>query len=342
MLRRLRVRPRSHAAAVWTLTAALVAVSVLLWLAVRGLELPFAGGPSLPLWMLAVSFGVSEVFVMHIRIKRHAQTFSLAEIPLVFGLAFATPGGLVLAQTVGVAIALALHRRQKPLRLTFNVAQRACTTLLAVVFVAVSQSVLPAGWPSLWVSLFGATLLADVVGGMLINVAIGLSDDKMKLFDQVIGLGTSLTVANTALGIVGVMVFLQQPAAILLVVAPAATTYLAGKAFTDLQRKHDDLLQLQRATGLAQRRSNVRTWSRCSSITCGRCSTPTSPRCSCGRKAVTDPRALSGRAGRRGDRVRTGALGSHGGRLGSRGIRARVGPSFATDPQRGAPALLRG
>jgi signal transduction histidine kinase len=253
MLRRLRSIPRSPAAGVRILTTALFALSVLLWFAVRGEEPPFAGGSSLPLWMLAVSFGVAEVFVMHIRIARHAQTFSLAEIPLVFGLAFATPGGLVLAQTVGVAIALAVHRRQKPLRLTFNVAQRACTTLLAVVFVAVSRSALPEGWPSLWVSLFGATLLADVVGGMLINVAIGLSDDKMKLFDQVIGLGTSLTVANTALGIVGVMVFLQQPAAILLVVAPAATTYLAGKAFTDLQRKHVDLLQLQRATGLAQR-----------------------------------------------------------------------------------------
>jgi len=253
MLRRLRISRRSPAAGVWILTTALFALSALLWFAVRGEEPPFAGGSSLPLWMLAVSFGVAEVFVMHIRIARHAQTFSLAEIPLVFGLAFATPGGLVLAQTVGVAIALAVPRRQKPLRLTFNVAQRACTTLLAVVFVAVSRSALPEGWPSLWVSLFGATLLADVVGGMLINVAIGLSDDKMKLFDQVIGLGTSLTVANTALGIVGVMVFLQQPAAILLVVAPAATTYLAGKAFTDLQRKHDDLLQLQRATGLAQR-----------------------------------------------------------------------------------------
>ena len=252
MLRRLRGRPRSHAA-VWILTTALFAGSVLLWFGVRGEEPPFAGGPSLPLWVLAVSFGVAEVFVMHIRIARHAQTFSLAEIPLVFGLAFATPGGLVLAQTVGVGIALAVHRRQKPLRLTFNVAQRACTTLLAVVFVAVCRSALPAGWPSLWVSLFGATLLADLVGAMLINVAIGLSDDKIKLLDQVIGLGTSLTVANTALGIVGVMVFLQQPAAVLLVVAPAATTYLAGKAFTDLQRKHDDLLQLQRATGLAQR-----------------------------------------------------------------------------------------
>jgi signal transduction histidine kinase len=238
---------------VWILTTALFAVSVALWLGVRGEEPPFAGEQSLPLWVLAVSFFVAEVFVMHIRIARHAQTFSLAEIPLVFGLAFATPGGLVLAQAVGVGIALAVHRRQKPLRLTFNVAQRTFTTLLAVVFVVVCRSALPAGWPSLWVSLFGATLLADLVGAMLINVAIGLSDDKIKLFDQVIGLGTALTVANTALGIVGVMVFLEQPAAVLLVVAPAATTYLAGKAFTDLQRKHDDLLQLQSATGLVQR-----------------------------------------------------------------------------------------
>jgi signal transduction histidine kinase len=252
MLRGVRGRPGSHAA-VWILTAALFAGSALLWFGVRGEEPPFAGGPTLPLWVLAVSFGVAEVFVMHIRIARHAQTFSLAEIPLVFGLAFTTPGGLVLAQAVGVGIALAVHRRQKPLRLTFNVAQRGFTTLLAVVFVAVCRSALPDGWPSLWVSFFGATLLADLVGAMLINVAIGLSDDKINLLDQVIGLGTSLTVANTALGIVGVMVFLQEPAAVLLVVAPAATTYLAGKAFTDLQRKHDDLLQLQRATGLAQR-----------------------------------------------------------------------------------------
>ena len=121
MLRRPLIRPPSHAASVWILSTALFAVSVALWFGVRGVEPPFAGGPSLPLWVLAVSFGVAEVFVMHIRIARHAQTFSLAEIPLVFGLAFATPGGLVLAQTVGVAIALAVHRRQKPLRLTFNV-----------------------------------------------------------------------------------------------------------------------------------------------------------------------------------------------------------------------------
>lgn len=253
MLQRLRARYVSHATAVWMLTTSLLLVSVLIWLGVRAEEPPLAGERSVPLWALALAFGLAEVFVMHIRIARHAQTFSLAEIPLVFGLMFASPGGLVLAQTVGVGVALAVHRRQNPQRLTFNVAQRAFTTLIAVVVVSVCLSAFPAGWPAVWVGVIGATLVADVIGGMLINVAIALSDDRLRLFDEVLGIGTALTVASTALGILAVMVYLQHPASVLLVTAPAATTYLAGKALTDLQRKHDDLLQLQRATGLAQR-----------------------------------------------------------------------------------------
>jgi signal transduction histidine kinase len=252
VLQRLRARYVSHATAVWMLTTSLVVVSALIWLWVRGEQPPLAGDRSVPLWALAAGFGLAEVFVMHIRIARHAQTFSLAEIPLVFGLMFVSPGGLVLAQTIGVGVALALYRRQKPVRLTFNVAQRALTTLVAVVVVSASLTALPR-WPALWIIVLGATLVADVIGGMLINVAIGLSDNKLRLFDQVFGVGTALTVANTALGILAVMVYLEHPASVLLVAAPAATTFLAGKALTDLQRKHDDLLQLQRATGLAQR-----------------------------------------------------------------------------------------
>ena len=253
MLQRLRARYVSHATAVWMLTMSLLLGSALIWLEMQGEVPPLAGQRTVPLWALALAFGLAEVFVMHIRIARHAQTFSLAEIPLVFGLMFVSPGALVLAQTIGVGLALALHRRQKPVRLTFNLAQRAFTTLVAVVVVSVSLSALPAGWPALWIGVLGATLVADMIGGMLINVAIALSDGGLRLFDQVVGVGTALTVANTALGLLAVIVYVEHPASVLLVVAPAAMTYLAGKALTNLQRKHDDLLQLQRATGLAQR-----------------------------------------------------------------------------------------
>jgi signal transduction histidine kinase len=243
----------SHSARVWVLTASLFVLTILMWFALRDVRPLLFGRASVPLWLLALSFGVAEVFVMHIRIVRYAHSFSLSEIPLVFGLAFVTPGVLVLAEAIGVAVALAVHRRQKPLRLGFNVAQRTFTTLLTVAFLWACRSVLPTGWPALWISVFCATLLADVIGGTLINIAISLSEGRFKLFDQVIGIGTALTFANTALALVAIMVFLQHPAAVILVAVPAATTYLAGRAFTDLQRKHQEVVQLQRATALAQR-----------------------------------------------------------------------------------------
>ncbi len=253
-MRSRRGRGFSHPTRVWALTTSLLGIAGLMWLAVRRETPLLAGRESVPLWLLAVSFGIAEVFVMHVRIARHAHSFSLAEIPLVFGLAFVSPGALVVAEVAGVAVALAIHRRQKPLRLAFNVAQRACTTLLAVGVAAMIGAVLPdGGWPAMWLSLFGATAVADVAAGMLINLAISLSEGRLRLFDQVVGIGSVLTVANTALALVAVMAFLEHPAGVIFVAAPAATTYLAGKAFTDLQRKHQDVVQLECVTSLAQR-----------------------------------------------------------------------------------------
>lgn len=241
------------AARVWSLTTALCITTTVLWFGLRDVAVPLVHGPSLPGWLLAIGFGVAEVFVMHLRIARHAHSFSLSEIPLVLGLAFVSPGTLVCAQAVGIGIALAVHRRQKPLRVAFNIAQRSVTALAAFAIVAFGRTLLGSGWVPVWISVFAATLLSDFVGAVLINAAISLSEGSNRLFDQVVGVGTALTFANTALALVATMVVLQHPAAVMLVAVPATTTFLAGKAYADLQRKHENLKMLQRSTGLAQR-----------------------------------------------------------------------------------------
>jgi signal transduction histidine kinase len=238
---------------VWTLTTILAASSVGTWLIVRDLDSPLVRGPSIPWWLLAMGFGLAEVFVMHLRIARHAHTFSLSEVPLVLGIAFVSPGALVVAQAVGIGAALAVHRRQRPLRLAFNIVQRSITALLAFGVVAAGLTLLGEGWAQTWMLVFGAMLLADLIGAVLINAAISLSEGRVQLFDQVVGIGTGLTFANTALALVATMVVRQHPAAVVLVAVPAATTFLAGKAYADLQRKHENLNQLQRSTGMAQR-----------------------------------------------------------------------------------------
>jgi signal transduction histidine kinase len=257
MVRQRRAASRvSHSVLVWALTASLFAACAGIFSLERGISVPLVTGPDVPWWLLAAGFAIAEVFVMHLRIARHAHSFSLSEIPIVLGLAFVAPGHLVIAQAVGMGLALAIHRRQRPLRLAFNVGQRSFTALVAFAVVAGLRVRLGPGWLGVWASIFAAMLIADVVGGLLINLAISLSEGKLSLFDQVVGIGTALTFANTSLALVAMMVVLQHPAAVILVAVPAATTFLAGKAFADLQRRHENLVQLQRSTGLVQRSLN--------------------------------------------------------------------------------------
>jgi signal transduction histidine kinase len=238
---------------VWTLTVVLAAASVGMWIVLRRTTAPLIQGPHIPWWLLAVGFGLAEVFVMHLRIARDAHSFSLSEIPLVLAIAFASPGVLLTAQAVGIAVALTVHRRQKPLRVAFNVAQRSVTASIAFAVVALGTSVLGVNWLAIWGSVFVGTISTDVLGGVLINSAIRFSEGSGRLFDQVVGVGTALTFANTSLALVATMVVIQHPAAIVLVSVPAATTFLAGKAYADLRRKHENLNLLQRSTRLVQR-----------------------------------------------------------------------------------------
>ena len=43
---------------------------------------PLGPGPDLPWWALAAMFGAVEVCVLHVQVRREAQTVSLHEIPL--------------------------------------------------------------------------------------------------------------------------------------------------------------------------------------------------------------------------------------------------------------------
>jgi signal transduction histidine kinase len=242
----------SGARRVWLLTAAVGMTALVVLRLVSADGRVVVSGPHVPWWLLAVGFGFAEIFVMHLRIARHAHSFSLGELPLVVGLALATPVDIVIAQAVGVAIVLAVYRRQSALRIAFNIGQRSLTAVLAVAVFAGTTGAVHRGWVGIWLGAFAAMLLADLVAGVLINAAISLSEGTWMLFDQVVGIGTALTIANTALGIVAVMVVREQPASILLVTLPAATTFLAGKAYADVQRKHDEVLLLERSTRLAQ------------------------------------------------------------------------------------------
>ena len=90
--------------------------------------------PELPWWAIAVFWALAETCVVHLHFRRSAHSFSLADFPFVFGLAFASGDGFVVGALVGAGAAYAF-RRLPPVKLAFNLAQLALAVCVAFVIV---------------------------------------------------------------------------------------------------------------------------------------------------------------------------------------------------------------
>ena len=95
---------------VWLYVAALAVLAASAWALVSHDNAPHAT-PQLPWWAVALGFAFAEICVVHVSFRRSAHSFSLADVPFVFGLVFATGDDFVLGALVGTGIVWGLIRR---------------------------------------------------------------------------------------------------------------------------------------------------------------------------------------------------------------------------------------
>jgi diguanylate cyclase (GGDEF)-like protein len=229
------------AARVWALTAVLTAVSLLLYgLVIRDLA-QIEAPVSLPWWLIAIAFALTEVFVVALQFRRDTHSFSLSEIPLVLGLFFLRPDLLLLAQLLGSGLALAAYRRQPPVKVAFNVANLWITTTLAVlVFRALFHGHDAVGLNG-WLGAFGATLSADALSLLMISTAIALSSGKPREMRRLFATGGAASFFNTSLALVIITVLWLQPEAVWLPLVLAAILFVAYRGYASVREKHESL-----------------------------------------------------------------------------------------------------
>ena len=61
--------------------------------------------PHLPWWVIAAGWAVAEACVVHLKFRRSAHSFSLADIPFVFGLLFASGDDFLAGALIGATVA---------------------------------------------------------------------------------------------------------------------------------------------------------------------------------------------------------------------------------------------
>jgi diguanylate cyclase (GGDEF)-like protein len=231
-------------------TAVLAAVAAALFVIVVR---PLPGAPTaltLPWVFWAAAFAISEALPVHVQIKRDAHTFSVSDLVMAAGLVLTTPGDLVVAQVVGVAVALVLHRRQRGLKLAFNVALFALTGSVATTVYSILCLPMSTNW--YWLAALVAIVGATVVGNTCIFGVITLSEGRVdpSNFKAMCTLTVPAAVAAAAVGLLVARTAVHDPAALALLALPTTLIIAAYRAYTGAREQQENLRLLHEVTSL--------------------------------------------------------------------------------------------
>ena len=244
---------------VWLLTAVLLAGALTL----AALESTPAAPRSLPFpipWpLVAVAFFVVETRVVHLHIGRSAHSFSMAEIPLLFGVFFLSPWEFIAARMLGGGLALGVTRHQRSAKLAFNLAQFLLGSTMAIAVIQVLASKGDDFGPLEWAAAYLATVMENVVSVVAIAAAISLAEGQTQFrrIPEMLRTGLVISLANASLALLAIVVLGNRPDAWLLFGVPFGVAFLAYRAYVDQRQQKEGLEMLYESTRILQRSPTV-------------------------------------------------------------------------------------
>ncbi len=198
---------------------------------------------SLPWWAIAVGFLISETFSIRIRMNGVGHSASLSEIPLLLGLAAASPTGLIVGRLLGSGSALVVRHKSRGERLFFNLS---LSYLDSAAGLAIYRVLVDGHSPvSLMGLAAGAIALSAtlVLNGGLVAVALLLKVPGRKAGEVVRSLlpGLIISLAATAVAVGGLAIYWREPISVVGVGLVAAALHGAFRVYGSLRRRFDDL-----------------------------------------------------------------------------------------------------
>jgi diguanylate cyclase (GGDEF)-like protein len=241
---------------VWGLNAIVLGVAVMLYIYLD--RVAPVSHPHIAWWTVALAFAIAERCVVHVHFRRGAHSFSLGDIPLIFGLIFCRADGVVLGCLLGSGIMLLLDRRPPPIKFVFNIAQfglHACIAVLVFHAIAPTSGV----GPQTWLAALLATQASGLVTVVLITSAISLSEGVLKLptLFHMLCMDVVVTMSNTMLGLCGAVLTAADARALPLLLVPSATLFAAYRAYLSERERHTRLEFLYEANRTLARSQEI-------------------------------------------------------------------------------------
>ena len=240
---------------VWLFTLVLILLTALLAIVVVPPQPPIAVPIAIPMWLLAIGFYLAEAKVIHLHIGRSAHSFSMSELPLVAGLFLVTPPAFIAARLVGSAVALVVNRRQRRVKLAFNLAQFGLASVVSVWIVHVIVTPGQAFGPSIWAAVLLVALVENLIGVLSVSTAISLAEGtpQYRRIPEMLKIGIVVSLTNASIALMGLTVLWANPESIWLFVLPTVTAALAYRAYISERQQHESIELLYESTRILQR-----------------------------------------------------------------------------------------
>ncbi|MDP9134364.1 MAG: EAL domain-containing protein [Actinomycetota bacterium] len=214
--------------------------------------------PHLQWWVIAAGWVVAEACVVHLKFRRSAHSFSLADIPFVFGLLFAGGDDFLAGALIGAAIAYAC-RRLPPIKLAFNLAQLALAVCVAVVIVRALAIPADALEPATWLGMYLATLVTGALTIACIAGAIAITEGGMSVrtLGRMFAMDGVVTATNSSIAIAAAIVVATDPRAVPVLLVPALSVFVLYRAYIAERQRHEQLEFLYEANRALSRSPEV-------------------------------------------------------------------------------------
>ena len=230
-----------------------VALSVVLLAVVGSWGL---GGTAAAFVGCAAAFALVGLAPMHLELRRHACTVVVTEAVLVVALLRLGPVGVVLAATLGEAMAC-LGQRQPRLKLVFNVAAAAgASAVAAALYSAVSTSSSTVVEVSGWAPV-AASVAAFAVASLMTTSAILAVAERRRFFDVMLASAPTVAVSSAASASLGLAAVVLAQTTVLgpVLMAPLLAMVFAGTRRMAVQSA--DHLRFQRLYDASSRTSRL-------------------------------------------------------------------------------------
>ena len=197
--------------------------------------------------VLALLITVLEQFPIHVRFRTETLNMSMTDAVWTAGLLLVQPSVLLLAVAAGAAAGQILRRRQL-YKATFNVGQY----LFAVgagelVYKALGSP--GAGSAAGWLAALAAMAVCFLVNALSVALIVGLVERKglAMILRAPFAVNVSHWICNTSMGVLGAVVWIANPRALVLLVAPLVLSYFAYRSWVDGVRERDRMRNLYEA-----------------------------------------------------------------------------------------------